>query len=68
MSRPDKYDCLSAFLRHCIRSISSKYAVLRPSIVVSGINELNPVLNGYQHRVMANILEDAGVVHVIFKD
>ena len=64
----DKYDCLSAFLKHCIVSISSKLAMIRPTIIVSGINELNTIFNGYQRKIMMNLLGDAGAALVIFKD
>lgn len=64
----DKYDCLSAFLKHCIRAITSKFAMIRPTIVVSGVNELYPVLNGYQKKVMMNLLGDAGAARIIFKE
>ncbi len=64
----DKYDCLSAFLKYCIAEMSSKYAMIRPTIVVSGINELNPVLNGYEQKVLMTTLGDAGAALVLFKD
>jgi hypothetical protein len=67
-SENDKYDCLAAFLSHCIAAMSSKFAMIRPTIIVSGINELNPVLNGYQRKIMMKLLGDAGAIHIIFKD
>ncbi|MGM0641960.1 MAG: hypothetical protein ACQESN_11130 [Thermotogota bacterium] len=64
----DKYDCLEAFLMHCISEMSSKFPTIRPTIIVSGINELNPVLNGYQRKLMMNILTKAGAILVTFKN
>ncbi|MCW7755430.1 hypothetical protein OOT00_15745 [Desulfobotulus sp. H1] len=64
----DKYDCLMSFLMHCISEMSSKHPMIRPTIVVGGINELNPVLNGYQRKFMMNLLTTAGAIDVTFKD
>ncbi len=64
----DKYDCLSAFLKHCIVAMSSNFSMIRPTIIVSGINELQLVLNGYQRQIMMNSLSDAGTAQAIFKD
>ncbi len=64
----DKYDCLAAFLMHCLKTITSKYAMVRPSIYVSGAEKLDPVLNGFQKKVLIHSFGDTGAARVIIND
>jgi len=56
----DKYDCLAAFLMHCLKTITSKYAIVRPSIFIHGADKLDSVLNGFQNKVLIHSFGDAG--------
>ncbi|VVS92390.1 hypothetical protein [Desulfoluna spongiiphila] len=64
----DKYQCLSAFLKHCTASISPKFAMIRPTYIVRGVDELQPVLHGYQRQIIMDGLSDAGAAHIIFEE
>ena len=64
----DKYDCLAAFLMHCLKTITSKYAIVRPSIYVNGADNLEPVLNGFQNKVLIHAFGDAGAARVFINN
>jgi hypothetical protein len=64
----DKYDYLSAFLMHGLKTLTSKYAMVKPSIYLTGVDNLEPVLNGYQKRVLIYSFSDAGAARVIIND
>lgn len=64
----DKYDILVAFINHCLTLIMSKYSVVRPSIFISGIEKLDPILCGYQKKIINDSITDAGAARVKFID
>ncbi|VFQ43136.1 hypothetical protein [Desulfoluna butyratoxydans] len=64
----DKYPCLSAFLKHCTATMSPKFAMVRPTFIVRGVDELQPVLHGYQRQIIMDGLRDAGAARILFTE
>lgn len=65
-SRSDKFECLIAFMKHGLSTVTSKFALVRPTIICKGVENMNPLLNGYEEGLFRRIFEEAGAVDVYF--
>ena len=48
--------------------MSPKFAMVRPTFIVRGVDELQHVLHGYQRQIIMDGLRDAGAARILFTE
>jgi hypothetical protein len=64
--RISNMECLEAFVRYAIQKL--RRTLVRPTVTITGIVNLDPVLHGYQTAVLRHVFESAGAIEVIFDE
>jgi len=65
-SRSDKFECLVAFMKHGLSSVSSRFALVRPTVICRGAENLGSFFGGYEEGILRRAFREAGAVDVYF--
>lgn len=66
-SRSDKFECLVAFIRHSLSLVSSRFAMVRPTVICKGSKDLSSLFSGYEEGILRRAFREAGAADTYFE-
>ncbi len=64
---PDRFEFLTAFMRHAFMTVTGRVAMVRPAVTIQGVHSLSQIAHGYEQSLIARAAIDAGARTVEFK-
>jgi hypothetical protein len=62
----DRFEMLEAFFRYGVQKLMNRRVLVRPAIVIHGLSNLSPVMNGYERGLLSRAAESAGARGIHF--